>query len=200
MSKDPIMMDNYLNGGDIYTTVGTTMGVDRKAGKVLVLAMAYGVGPDKISNQIGCTLQEARALLNDFAEKFPSISKYKTTVVSVARKKGYVTTLMNRRRYLPDIDSRVPKFRASSERQAFNTRIQGTAADIIKLAMIRAHDLLPKEAKLILTVHDELVTVTPDSLIEQTREAIREAMEGINVLPIPLVADITVVQKWGDAK
>jgi DNA polymerase I-like protein with 3'-5' exonuclease and polymerase domains len=200
MSKDPIMMDNYLTGGDLYTTVGDTMGVDRKAGKVLVLAMAYGVGPDKISNQIGCTLQEARKLLNDFAEKFPSVSKYKTTVVSVARKKGYVTTLMNRRRYLPDIDSRVPKFRSSSERQAFNTRIQGTAADIIKLAMIRAHDMLPKGAKLILTVHDELVTVTPDSLVEQTREAIREAMEGIDILPIPLIADITVVQKWGDAK
>lgn len=200
MSKDPIMMDNYLTGGDIYTTVGNTMGVDRKAGKVLVLAMAYGVGPDKISNQIGCSVQEAKALLNSFAEKFPSVSKYKTMVVSVARKKGYVTTIMNRRRYLPDIDSRVPKLRASSERQAFNTRIQGTAADIIKLAMIRAHDALPKEAKLILTVHDELVTLTPDSLVEETREAIREAMEGIKLLPIPLVADIKVVQKWGDAK
>lgn len=200
MSQDPIMMENYLTGGDIYTTVGNTMGVDRKAGKVLVLAMAYGVGPDKISSQIGCTLQEAKQLLNDFSEKFPSISRYKMTVVNVARKKGYVTTIMNRRRYLPDIESRVPKFRASSERQAFNTRIQGTAADIIKLAMIRAHDALPKEAKLILTVHDELVTLTPDALVEETREAIREAMEGIKLLPIPLVADIKIVQKWGDAK
>jgi DNA polymerase-1 len=66
--------------------------------------------------------------------------------------------------------------------------------------MIRAHDALPKEAKLILTVHDELVTLTPDAFVEKTREAIREAMEGINLLPIPLVADIKVVQKWGDAK
>jgi DNA polymerase I-like protein with 3'-5' exonuclease and polymerase domains len=200
MSKDPIMTDNYLTGGDIYTTVGNTMGVDRKAGKVLVLAMAYGVGPDKISSQIGCSLQEARKLLNDFSEKFPSISKYKMTVVSVARKKGYVTTLMNRRRYLPDIDSRVLKFRAGAERQAFNTRIQGTAADIIKLAMIRAHDALPKGANLILTVHDELVTLTPDNLVDEAKEAIRGAMEGIDILPIPLVADIKVVQKWGDAK
>ena len=200
MSKDPIMVENYLTGGDIYTTVGNTMGVDRKAGKVLVLAMAYGVGPDKISNQIGCSLQDARKLLNDFAEKFPSVSKYKTTVTSVARTKGYVTTLMNRRRYLPEINSRDMKLRAGSERQAFNTRIQGTAADIIKLAMIRAHDTLPKESKLILTVHDELVTLTPDSLVDQSKNAIREAMEGIDILPIPLVADIKVVQKWGDAK
>jgi len=198
MSKDPIMMDNYLTGGDLYTTVGNTVGVDRKAGKVLVLAMAYGVGPDKISSQIGCTVQEAKALLNAFAEKFPSVSKYKQTVVGVSRKKGYVTTIMGRRRYLPDINSRVMKFRASSERQAFNTRIQGSAADIIKLAMIRAYERLPKEAKLILTVHDELVTIAPDHLVEQAKEAIRDAMEGIDLLPIPLISDINVVQRWGE--
>jgi len=200
MSKDPIMMDNYLTGGDIYTTVGNTMGVDRKAGKVLVLAMAYGVGPDKISRSIGCTVPEAKKLLNDFAEKFPSVNEYKTTVIGVARNLGYVTTILNRRRYLPDITSRNIGFKASAERQAFNTRIQGSAADIIKLAMIRAQDLLPKGANIILTVHDEIVTLTPDALIEDTKSAIKEAMEGITLLPIPLVADMAVVQKWGDAK
>jgi DNA polymerase-1 len=91
-------------------------------------------------------------------------------------------------------------FRASAERQAFNTRIQGSAADIIKLAMVRAHNLIPKESKLILTVHDELVTLTPDHLVDQTREAIREAMEDLKIIPIPLIADISVVQRWGDAK
>jgi DNA polymerase-1 len=90
------------------------------------------------------------------------------------------------------------KFRASSERQAFNTRIQGSAADIIKLAMIRAYERLPKESKLILTVHDELVTIAPDHLVEETKEAIREAMEGIHLLPIPLISDINVVQRWGE--
>ena len=198
MSKDPIMLDNYLTDGDLYTTVGNTVGVDRKAGKVLVLAMAYGVGPDKIAASIGCTVQEAKNLLNSFADKFPSISKYKQTVVGVARKKGYVTTIMGRRRYLPDINSRVMKFRSSSERQAFNTRIQGSAADIIKLAMIRAYERLPKESKLILTVHDELVTIAPDHLVEKTKEAIRDAMEGITLLPIPLISDINVVQRWGE--
>ena len=200
MSEDPIMMDNYLSGGDIYTTVGNTMGVDRKAGKVLVLAMAYGVGPDKISRQIGCSVQQAKDLLNAFSEKFPSVDKYRARVIGVARNKGYVTTIMKRRRYLPDINSRQIGFRASSERQAFNTRIQGSAADIIKLAMIRAYERLPKEAKLILTVHDELVTLTPDYLVEETKEAIRDAMEGIKMLAVPLIADITVVQKWGEAK
>jgi DNA polymerase-1 len=200
MSQDPIMVKNYVDGGDIYTTVGDTMGVDRKAGKVLVLAMAYGVGPDKIARSIGCTVPEAKKLLNDFSEKFSSVDKYRGRVVGVARNKGYVTTILKRRRYLPEINSRQVGYRASAERQAFNTRIQGSAADVIKLAMIRAHEMIPSEAKLILTVHDELVTLTPDHLVDKTTEAIREAMEGITLIPIPLIADIKVVQKWGEAK
>jgi len=200
MSEDPIMVNNYLTGGDIYTTIGDTMGVSRKAGKVLVLAMAYGVGPDKIARQIGCSVPDAKKLLNDFSDKFSSVDKYRYRVIGVARNKGYVTTLLKRRRYLPEITSRNNGDRASAERQAFNTRIQGSAADIIKLAMIRAHERIPKEAKLILTVHDELVTLTPDHLVEETRAAIREAMEDIKLLPIPLIADIKVVQKWGEAK
>lgn len=200
MSKDPIMLKNYLEGGDIYVTVGDTMGVDRKAGKVLVLAMAYGVGPDKIAAQIGCTLTEAKTLLTDFSEKFNAVNKYRILVVGATRKKGYVTTLMGRRRYLPEINSKNFGDKSSAERQAFNTRIQGSAADIIKLAMIRAHDLLPTGAKLLLTVHDELVTLAPDSIADETAEAIREAMEGIQLLDVPLIADVKIVQKWGLAK
>jgi DNA polymerase I-like protein with 3'-5' exonuclease and polymerase domains len=200
MSKDPIMMKNYLDGGDIYTTVGDTMGVDRKAGKVLVLAMAYGVGPDKIARQIGCTITDAKDLLGRFAAKFPSVNTYRVRVVAATRAKKYVTTLMGRKRYLPEIVSSDFGVRAGAERQAFNTRIQGSAADIMKLAMIRAHAMIPKEAKLLLTVHDELVTLTPEHLKDETEAAIREAMEGINVLDVPLIADVKVVQRWGEAK
>jgi len=200
MAKDPIMLDNYLNRRDIYTTVGDTMGVDRKAGKVLVLAMAYGVGPDKIAASIGCSLTDARKLLDDFSEKFNAVNKYRIMVVGSTRQRGYVTTILGRRRYLPEINSRNFGEKSGAERQAFNTRIQGSAADIIKLAMVRAHDMIPKEAKLLLTVHDELVTLTPDNKVEETAEAIREAMEGIHLLDVPLIADITTVQKWGQAK
>jgi DNA polymerase-1 len=90
--------------------------------------------------------------------------------------------------------------RAQAERQAFNTKIQGSAADIIKIAMVRAYRLVPKEAKLILTVHDELVLITPDALAEETANKLREAMEDIQVLKIPLVADIKIVDRWGEAK
>jgi len=200
MSNDPIMKKNYLDGGDIYTTVGDVMGVNRSAGKVLVLSMAYGVGPDKIARSIGCSITEARGLLSNFGEKFQNVSAYRAKVIGVTRKAGFVSTVLGRKRYLPEINSRNPGERASAERQAFNTRIQGSAADIMKLAMIRAHDLIPEGASLLLTVHDELVTIAPDNLVEETREAIREAMEGINLLDIPLIADIAVVQRWGEAK
>jgi DNA polymerase I-like protein with 3'-5' exonuclease and polymerase domains len=202
LAEDPIMMKNYLEGGDIYTTVGNTMGVDRKAGKTLVLAMAYGVGPDKIARSIGCSTAEARELLSNFSEKFNAVNSYRVKLIGSVRnnKKHYVTTMMGRRRYLPDIASSDQFLKASAERQVFNTKIQGTAADLIKYAMIRAHNRIPEGAKLILTVHDELVTLTPEEKTEETIAAIREAMEGINSLKVPLVADIKLVDRWGEAK
>ena len=202
-SEDPIMMDNYINGKDIYTTVGDTMGVDRKAGKVLVLAMAYGVGPDKIASQIGCTKTEARDLLDRFASEFSSISKYRAKVIGstkMAKPVPCVKTITGRRRYLPEIMSRDNGFRAGAERQAFNTKIQGSAADIIKIAMVRAHTMIPKQSKIILTVHDELVLTTPAEMAEETAEKLREAMENIQVLKVPLVADVKIVDRWGEAK
>jgi DNA polymerase I-like protein with 3'-5' exonuclease and polymerase domains len=202
MSEDPIMMSNYLEGKDIYTTVGDTMGVDRKAGKVLVLSMAYGVGPDKIARSIGCSVTEAKDLLGDFSKTFSAVNKYRLKVLAVTRASSpaYVYTILGRKRYLPEINSNDRMVRAGAERQAFNTRIQGSAADIIKLAMVRAHGLLPVESKLILTVHDELVTLCPDHLVKETEDAIRTAMEGIDILNVPLIADITTVQRWGEAK
>jgi len=202
-SKDRIMCGSYLDGGDIYTTVGDTMGVDRKAGKVLVLAMAYGVGPDKIAEQIGCNLREAKDLLDNFVKKFPAVGRYKRTVITESRSRTpipYASTILKRRRYIPDLRSNEIWKRSRAERQAFNTVIQGSAADLIKVAMVRAHEMIPKESNLILTVHDELVTVAPNHLLEETAEAIRSAMEGINVLSIPLLADVKTVERWGDAK
>lgn len=179
------------------------MGVDRKAGKVLVLSLAYGVGPDKIASEIGCSLTEARNLLDAFAHKFPAVNSYKKRIISECRRQApvpFASTLLKRRRYLPDLRSREQWKRARAERQAFNTVIQGSAADLIKVAMVRAHSLIPYDSSLILTVHDELVTVTPTHRAEETAEAIREAMEGIKALKVPMIADITIVSRWGEAK
>lgn len=206
-SNDPVMVENYRTGGDIYTAIGDTMGVDRKAGKVLVLAISYGVGPDKIAASIGCTLKEAKDLLTNFEKKFSSIDKYKAKVVRLAKQQTpipYVETLFGRRRYIPDLKSREQGLLSRAERQAFNTVIQGSAADIMKLALIRAHSCFVNEPdiNLILTVHDELVTITPEDRAEETAEAIRKSMEGIklNAITVPLVADVKIVDKWGEAK
>lgn len=202
-SQDRIMCQAYMNGEDIYTTIGSTMGVDRKAGKVLVLSLAYGVGPDKIADSIGCSLAEARDLLDGFSSKFPSVARYKRNVIAESKRQApipYASTLFKRRRYLPDLRSNEMWKRSRAERQAFNTVIQGSAADLIKLAMIRAHKMIPDESSLILTVHDELVTVTPTSLADETAEAIRQAMEGIKALSVPMIADVKVVKRWGEAK
>lgn len=203
MSKDPVMLETYREGGDIYTAIGDTMGVDRKAGKVLVLSIAYGVGPEKISRQIGCSPAEAQDLLDDFSQKFKNITRLKSLTIRTARKKSpvpYVGTVAGRRRYLPDLNSPIWWQVAKAERQAFNTLIQGSAADIMKIAMVRAHQNIPGTARLILTVHDELVTTTPADLASDTADAIREAMEGIQILRVPLIADVKVVDKWGEAK
>lgn len=207
LSADPILVENYLTGGDIYTTIGNTMKVDRKAGKVLVLAISYGVGPDKIASSIGCTVKEAKDLLGRFEKEFSSIAKYKAKVVRFAKQSGpvpFVETIFGRRRYIPDLLSKETGLLARAERQAFNTVIQGSAADIMKLALVRAHSCFTDEPDInvILTVHDELVTVAPENRATEVSEAIRESMEGIRLsqIIVPLIADVKIVDKWGEAK
>ena len=202
-SKDPVMLDTYRVGGDIYTAVGDIMGVDRKAGKVLVLSIAYGVGPDNIANQIGCTENDARELLAEFEDKFRNIPRLKASVIREAKKREpipFVRTLTGRRRYLPDLRSDVWWQVSKAERQCFNASIQGSAADIMKIALVRASQMVPPGAEVILTIHDELVTTTPDSLAEETADCIRKAMEGVNVLRVPLTADVKIAPSWGKGK
>ena len=206
-SNDPIMMDNYLNGKDIYTTIGDTVGLDRKAGKVLVLAMTYGVGPDKIASSLGLTVEAARKLLNDFTERFHDIAKYKAKVTRLASQQSptpFVETVFGRRRYIPDLKSTDKGLRSRADRQAFNTVIQGSAADLMKLAIVRAHSCFIDEpdVNVVLTVHDELVTVAREDLAEETAEAIRLSMEGIHLpeMTVPLIAEVKIVDKWGEAK
>jgi DNA polymerase-1 len=206
-SDDSVLVNNYLTGGDIYTTIGNTMGVDRKAGKVLVLAISYGVGPDKIATSIGCTVKEAKDLLNRFEKEFSSIAKYKAKVVRMAKQSGpipYVETIFGRRRYIPDLLSKEMGLLARAERQAFNTMIQGSAADIMKLALVRAHSCFTDEPDInvILTVHDELVTIAPEDRAQEVADAIRSSMEGIKLkeINVPLIAEVNIVDKWGQAK
>jgi DNA polymerase I-like protein with 3'-5' exonuclease and polymerase domains len=206
-SRDPKFMQNYLEGGDIYTTIGDEMKVDRRAGKVLVLAIAYGVGPEKIADQIGCTVKEAHQLMDRFNDAFTSINNYRDRVIRTARQQRplpFVQTVLGRRRYIPELLNKDLGQKSRAERQAFNTVIQGSAADLIKLAMVRAHSCFvdEPEVNVLLTVHDELVTITPDHLADEVAAAITASMEGVTLpdMMVPLIADTKVVQKWGEAK
>ena len=206
-SQDRRLVDNYMTGGDIYTAIGDTMNVERKVGKMLVLAISYGVGPDKIASSIGCTMREAQDLMNRFEKEFNSIKKYKDKVVRHAKSRKpmpYASTIFGRRRYIPELLSKDYALVSRAERQAFNTVIQGSAADIMKLALVRAHSCFTDEPdiNITLTVHDELVTVTPEKHVDDVVSAIRTSMEDIKLdqLVVPLIADINVVDKWGEAK
>ena len=207
LSQDPVALDYYRKGKDMYTAIGDVMGVERKVGKMLVLAISYGVGPEKIARSIDCTEKEARALIDQFSEEFHDILKYKSKVIRIARSKGdipYVETLLGRRRYLPDLKSTENGLKFRAERQAFNTMIQGSAADLMKLALVRAHScfITEPDVNVVLTVHDELVTVAREDLAEETAEAIRESMEGVKLpeIIVPLIADVKIVDRWGEAK
>jgi DNA polymerase I-like protein with 3'-5' exonuclease and polymerase domains len=207
LSQDPVALDYYRKGKDMYTAIGDVMGVERKVGKMLVLAISYGVGPEKIARSIDCTEKEARALIDQFSEEFHDILKYKSKVIRTARSKGdipYVETLLGRRRYLPDLKSTENGLKFRAERQAFNTMIQGSAADLMKLALVRAHScfITEPDVNVVLTVHDELVTVAREDLAEETAEAIRESMEGVKLpeIIVPLIADVKIVDRWGEAK
>lgn len=202
-SGDERMISAYLNGEDIYTAIADPLGITRAGGKVLILSVSYGVGPDKVATTLGIPVKKAESLINDFYDEFHTVTTYKKQVIRNARAQRpepFVTTLVGRRRYLPDLISSTNRFKFRAERQCFNTKIQGSGADIIKMAMVRADRLIPEGAYLSLTVHDEIVTVAPNHLVDETAEAIREAMEGINILKVPLIADVKVVDKWGEAK
>ena len=206
-SGDKRLIDNYLTGGDIYTTIGDTMNVERKVGKMLVLAISYGVGPDKIASSIGCSMKEAQDLMDRFEHEFSSIKKYKAKVIRHAKEQKpvpFASTIFGRRRYIPELKSKDFRLLARAERQTFNTVIQGSAADIMKLALVRAHSCFVEEPDInvLLTVHDELVTVTPEDRVDDVKEAIRASMEDINLdkMVVPLIADVHVVDKWGEAK
>jgi DNA polymerase I-like protein with 3'-5' exonuclease and polymerase domains len=174
-------------------------------GKSLNFAVVFGAGNDKVASMANISVPEAKRLLEVHQRTFPEIYRFKEKVITACRSRRppHVKTLLGRKRRLPSINSMNDGVRMSAERQAVNSVIQGSAADLIKLAMIRADNTLPVEMPLILTVHDELVTICPEDRAEEGVQIISEALlgEGIQKLLVtPLKADIKVVDKWSEAK
>jgi DNA polymerase-1 len=198
VSRDPSLVEAFERDVDVHALTASRLfekpleAVDaamRARAKTVNFGVLYGMGPQRLAREFGLPLSEAKAFIDDYFAKMPGVKSYLERGLEEARKTGYVTSLLGRRRYVPDIDNPSGGRRAFAERIAANTPIQGSAADIIKVAMIRLAERLREgrfEARLILQVHDELVLELPAAEVEAVRALIIEVMEGAYPLSVPL--------------
>lgn len=212
LSGDPAFVSAFRAGGDIHRQTAAiifdvppdTVTSDMRArAKTINFATIYGQGPNALSRQLRITTAEARRFIDDYFERFKGIRVYLDEMVAFAREHGYVQTLFGRRRYIPELRDRNFNVRQFGERTATNSPIQGSAADLIKIAMIRIHHALRDRGartRMILQVHDELVFEVPPDELETATALVREHMEQAAQLSVPLVVDVGVGDNWLDTK
>lgn len=212
MSGDTAMTDAFLSGEDIHTvTASQVFGVPldavtpelRKRAKAVNFGIVYGIGDFSLAADIGVTKREAKAYIESYLEKYSGIREFMSGAKEQARREGYVMTLYGRRRYIPEISSPRAPLRAFGERVAMNSPIQGTAADIIKIAMINTSRALRKaglDARLILQVHDELIVECAERDKEQAAKILRDCMENAAKLTVPLTVDLHWGRSWEECK
>ena len=212
ISKDKNMIKAFCNGEDIHTkTAGEVFNMPaplvtpqmRSRAKAVNFGIVYGIGAFSLAKDIGVTRAEAAEYIDSYFETYPMVADYMKAVVEKAKEDGFVTTMFNRRRYLPELKSSNGMLRAFGERVARNMPIQGTAADIIKLAMIRTRNSLLKaklDAKVILQVHDELIVEVKEESAKEAAKILEYEMENAVKLSVPLIADVHKAKTWFDAK
>ena len=214
-SQDPTLLSAFRNGEDIHTrTAALLFDVDpaqigpdqRRRAKTINFGLIYGMGARKLGQDLGIPLSEARMFIERYFARFAHIKEFFDSVEQEARKNGYVTTLSGRRRPLPDMLSQSGQARALAERQAVNTLIQGSAADLIKLAMLSVYndgELRRMKARMLLQIHDELIVEAPEENAEAAASRLASLMTDTSAwgleLHVPLVADAGVGRNWGEA-
>ena len=211
MAGDEKMIQAFRSGRDFHTiTAAQVFGVEpdqvsaemRRSAKAVNFGIVYGISAFSLSQDIGVTVAQAKEYMEKYFATYPGVRAYMDRVVEQAKKDGYVSTLMGRRRWLPELKSSNFNTRSFGERVALNMPIQGTAADIIKLAMLRVRDRLRAEGfqgRLVLQVHDELIVECPQEEQERVCALLKEEMEGVFPLSVPLVAETHAGKSWGDA-
>jgi DNA polymerase-1 len=213
ISKDEHLIESFKRGEDIHTA--TAMRVfdikdakdvtanDRRNAKAVNFGVVYGISDFGLSNNLGITRKAAKFYIDTYFERFPGIKAYMENIVRDARDKGYVETIYHRRRELPDINSRNFNIRNFAERTAINSPIQGSAADILKVAMINLDKALTAgnfRARMLLQVHDEIVLEVPNAELEAVQKLVKETMESAIELAVPLIAEENAGQTWYEAK
>ncbi len=211
IAGDQTMCDGFRNGADIHTiTASQVFGVApeevtkqmRSHAKAVNFGIVYGISEWSLADDIGVSMREAKEYMQRYFETYSGVYAYQRQIVEQAKRDGYVSTLHGRRRWLPELTSSNFNLRSFGERVALNMPIQGTAADIIKLAMIAVWKRLKQEqleAKLILQVHDELIVECPESEGELVARILEEEMEHVVDLAVPLIAEAHIGKSWADA-
>jgi len=208
LSKDPKMIESFKKGEDIHTRTAAEINKIpltevtkeiRRTAKEVNFGILYGLGSLGLSQRTGMTRQEAKEFIERYFDIYKKIKDYLDNTKKFAATHGYVQTLFGRQRQLPDIHSSLPQLRAAAERMAINMPIQGTAADLLKLAMIKLHAGLPKiskDSKMLLQVHDELVLEVPSKDLKTVAKFVKETMENIYHLSVPLAVDLESGKNW----
>jgi DNA polymerase-1 len=202
------MRESFISGVDIHTkTASAVFGVPedlvtddmRKRAKAVNFGIVYGISGFSLAKDIGTTVSEATKYIKNYKMNYPDIDRYLDQVVKDAERDGYTTTSFGRRRYIPEINAQNGNMRAFGRRVAMNAPIQGTAADIMKMAMLGVDRALKSEgldAKIVMQVHDELVIEVRDDQIEECRKLVKREMESAAELSVPLTVDVTVGKNW----
>jgi DNA polymerase-1 len=208
LSGDPALVDAFSRGEDIHARTAAEVFADRppaegrRLAKVINYGIVYGMGPGRAARELGVPVAEAEAFIAAYFARYPGVRVFVESTVAEARARGWVTTVLGRRRYLPELAARDPAVRQFAERAATNTPIQGSAADLIKLAMLELRRRLRGAglgARLLLQVHDELVLEVPAGEVEAVRDTVRGAMEGVFPLRVPLRVDVRDGANWSEA-
>ena len=211
ISKDTAMRDAFLSGVDFHTATASQVfntpveevtARQRSNAKAVNFGIVYGISAWSLAGDIGVSTSEAKEYMDAYYEKYPGVHQYMEDIKEKAREDGYVVTLYQRRRYLPELKSSNFNTRSFGERVALNMPIQGTAADIIKLAMVNVANRLKKEkleGKLILQVHDELIVECPEKEAETVSKLLAEEMENVIHLSVPLSVEVKTGHTWHEA-
>ena len=212
ITQDDSLKEAFIHGQDIHTAIARKVfGVEaeevtdlmRRQAKAVNFGIVYGISDYGLSQSLNITRKEAKIFIDDYLASFPGVKQYMSDIVKDAKANGYVETLLHRRRYIPDITSRNFNLRGFAERTAMNTPIQGSAADIIKLAMVEFDKQVQHtsyKAKLLLQVHDELIFEVPKSEVEEFSLFVEDIMEHALDLDVPLKVDSNYGPTWYDAK
>jgi DNA polymerase-1 len=209
-SKDPLLVEAFRRGDDIHTlTASQVFGIPplmvtsehRRQAKVVNFGIVYGLSAFGLSQNLGIEPSDAKKYIDAYFEKYKGVRAFIDRTLEETRRNGLVKTLFGRVRPIPDINSKNFNLRGFAERTAVNTPLQGTAADLIKIAMIRIDAAIRErglEARMTLQVHDELVFEVPESELDGMRSLVREHMESVHLLAVPLMVEIGVGKNWRD--